>query len=553
MVAEYVKKIFNRPINSITLAAVLVATSSLLSRVLGIIRDRILAGRFGASGTLDIYYSAFRIPDLIFNLLILGALSAGFIPIFTSLIRKSANEDGSSTKGEENNEAWELANNVLNVLLIILAFLSVLGIIFAPALMKLIAPGFSAEARDQAVQLTRIMFLSPIFLGVSSIFGGVLQSFKNFFIYSLSPILYNVGIILGVIFLYPLFGIKGLAMGVVLGTIMHMLVQLPSVRALGFRFKLFSFSLRDRNLLRIGRMMIPRTLSLAISQIDLVVTTIIASTLASGSLTVFNFANNLQSFPIGIFGVSFAVAAFPILSQFAFDNKKLVESFSSTMRQILFFIIPSTVILITLRAQIVRVILGTGSFSWNDTVLTMQTLAFFSLSLFAQASIPLLTRVFYARHDSRTPFSVGMFTVLLNIFLSIYLSRKMGVAGLALAYSLSNILNFAFLWLALHSKIGDLDQLRILTSTIKFSLAGLACGFTIQAAKNIATLPFVDMDRFYGVFIQSLVSVSLGLGAYFFICWVLKSEELSDFWTALRRRLPRRKVKIDDPGEARGI
>lgn len=553
-----ISNIFKKRSSGITAAAILVGFFSLASRVLGLFRDRILAGEFGAGEILDAYYSAFRIPDLIYNLLILGALSAGFIPVFSSLIKKMKcdNDFCFSYSKTENKKAWDLVNNLLNILIISLLFFSLLGVIFSPSLINLIAPGFSPGLKSLTVKLTRIMFFSPFFLGISSLLGGVLQSFKNFFVFSLAPIFYNLGIIFGALFLVPVLGASGLAWGVVLGSALHMLIQIPSVRALGFRWKLF-IELKSKELVQIFKMMIPRTLSLAIAQINLLVITIIASTLASGSLAVFNFANNLQSFPIGIFGISFAVAAFPVLSATAFDKEKLVKNFSYTFRQILFFIIPATVLLITLRAQIIRVIYGTGEFSWTDTILTMDALGFFALSLFAQATIPLLTRVFYARHNSRIPFYIGLIVVVANIFLSLFLGPRLGVAGLALAFSLSNILNFIILWMWLYFEIGDLDQARIIKSVLKFSVAALSAGLVVQLSKTLVW-PFINMTKFWGVFTQGLVAGIAGLGTYFLLTYLFRSQEALDLIEVLKKKLPfSKKAKgmeeIPDQSEVRGL
>jgi len=536
-----IKKLFNKKINSITVAAVLVAFFSLISRFLGILRDRILAGEFGAGETLDVYYAAFRVPDLVFNLLVLGAISAGFIPIFTGLIKFGGEPKASSLFRPLNKHAWHLVNNVLNILIVTLFVLALLGIVFALPLMKLIAPGFSPALQAQTANLTRIMFLSPIFLGISSILGGILQSFKRFFIYSLAPVMYNVGIIIGALFFAPIWGIYGLAWGVALGAFMHMLIQIPIVFNLGFRYRPI-FNFRDKDVRRLFRMMVPRTMSLAVSQLNLVVITIIATGLISGSLAIFNLANDLASFPIGIFGISFAIAAFPTMSAVAFNKDKLVESFSSTFRQILFFIIPSTVLLITLRAQIIRVILGSGRFDWQDTILTIDTLGFFAVSLFAQATIPLLIRVFYARHNSKTPFVIGFFSVCLNIFLSLFLARRMGVAGLALAFSISSIINFVLLWLWLRFVLGKLDEIKILVSVVKFSVSALACGFVVQITK-VLIWPYIDMTRFWGVFVQGSVAGICGLATYFLLCLITKSEELFSFWESIRRRLLKTKSK----------
>ncbi|MCD4761684.1 murein biosynthesis integral membrane protein MurJ [bacterium] len=546
-----IKELFSRQINSITVAALLVALSSLVSRFLGIFRDHILAGEFGAGDTMDIYYAAFRVPDFIFNLLVLGALSAGFVPLFSCLIKDPKCKIRTIFSASPNREAWELANNILNILGIVLIVLGGLGVIFAPLFMKFMTPGFSPEMQLLTANLTRIMLLSPILLGLSSVLGGILQSYKRFFVYSLSPIMYNVGIIIGALFFVPNAGILGLAWGVVLGAGMHLLIQLPTVISLGFRY-IPKIDLGNKNLRKIGRMMVPRTLSLAIAQINLVVITIIASTLASGSLSVFNFANNLQSFPVGIFGISFAVAAFPTLSAIAFDRKKLIQQFSNIFRQILFFIVPATVLFLTLRAQIIRVVLGSGRFDWTDTILTIDTLGFFTISLFAQASLPLLVRIFYARHNSKTPFFVGFFTVFINVLLSLFLGKRFGVSGLALAFSISSIINFVLLWIVLRIELGNMDEMRILGSAIKFSAAALACGVTVQGMK-LVVWPYVDMTKFLGVLTQGVVAGIAGILVYLAFCSLLKSDEFFEFWQAIKRRLPWRKIETGDQGEARGI
>lgn len=523
----------------------MVALSSLVSRFLGIFRDRILGSEFGLGETLDIYFAAFRIPDLIFNLIVLGALSAGFIPIFSQLIKKT------TAKLNDNKEAWEVANIIITILGFALILLSTLGIVFAPYLMNIIAPGFSPEQKEITASITRIMFLSPIFLGISSILGGILQSFKRFFVYSLAPIVYNIGIIFGALFLTPHFGIHGLAYGVVIGAFLHMLIQVPTVFRLGFKPKL-SFDYKNKNVVKIAIMMIPRTLSLAVGQFNLLVITVIASTLSVGSLAAFNYANNLQTFPVGIFGISFAIAAFPTLSAYAFDKTKLIFNFSATFRKILFFIVPSTVLLLTLRAQIIRVVFGAGQFDWEDTLLTMETFQFFIISLFAQATIPLLVRMFYVRHNSSTPFFIGLFSASVNVFLSFYFSKTMGVAGLALAFSISNIVNFILLWVLLRLELGIMDEYKIMISTIKFSVSAIAAGFVVQFSKLIIW-PFIDMTKTLGVFSQGAFAGIMGIMVYIIFAYLLKSEELIEFWCSLKKRFHGKKIDTGDRGEARGI
>lgn len=539
------RKLISHPINNITAAAALLALFSVASRFLGVIRDHILAGSFGAGTELDIYFAAFRVPDFIYNLVVLGALSAGFIPIFSEMIQRSKIVPG------EKEKLVRLASNVFNTLLLLIFLLSILGILFARPLTDWVAPGFSDAAKDQTADLTRIMFLSPLFLGMSGVLGGILQSYKRFFVYSLSPIFYNLGIIFGALVLVRFWGLTGLAWGVVLGAALHFAIQLPTVWKLGFRYHLF-LDWRDRGLRQIARMMGPRTLSLAVSQVNLLAMTALASSLDSGSLTVFNLANNLQSFPLGVFGISFAVAAFPFLSENAYKPEELKARFSATIRQILFFIIPASVLLITLRAQIIRIIYGSGAFNWQDTVLTMNTLGFFALSLFAQATIPLLVRVFYARRDSLTPFYLGLFSVGLNIILAWYLRPYFGVAGLALAFSIASIVNFLSLWIWLYFRVGSLDLDKILVSVLKFSGAAIGAGAVVQILK-VAVWPFIDMTTFAGVFIQLVVSASGGIIVYIVLCRVFKSEELLAAIIMFKRRLPVKKAKLADQGESRGL
>lgn len=543
------RKIFSKQINSVTLAALLVAGSSMVSRFLGVIRDHILARQFGAGDLLDVYYAAFRIPDIMYNLLILGALSAGFVPILTGLIKDFSCEK--KFPWQSNDGAWSLVNNLINIIGVVLIGLSVFGYLFAPALMDMIAPGFSPEKKLLAIDMTRIMMLSPLFLGISSILSGILQSFKRFFVYSFSPIFYNLGIIVGAVYFAPNYGAYGLAYGVVLGAFLHMLIQIPVVWHLGFRFS-FTFDTKHKETRKIGLMMIPRMMSLGISQVSLVVITIIASTLSSGSLAIFNLANNLQSFPVGIFGISFAVAAFPLLSQHAFDAKKLVDNFSKVFRQIMFFIIPSTILVYVLRAQIIRVVLGAGQFDWTDTVLTLDSLGFFTISLFAQATIPLLVRVFYARQDSKAPFYAALAAEAVNIAAALTFSKFYGVAGLALAFSISSIFNFCILWMILRLRIGFLDEEKILISVMKFCVSGIAAGLVAQGAKQLI-LPFIDMTRVWGVLVQGGAAGISGLLVYLAFCSLLRSEEYLYFYSSFKKKISFKSVSAGDQSEARGM
>lgn len=532
--------------SSVTSAAFLITLFGLASRVMGLFRDRLLASSFGAGDTLDVYYAAFRIPDLIYNFLILGALSAAFIPVFTSLI-----------SNEKKEEAWNLAGGILNLAIFFIIILSFVFCIFTPYLAKLIAPGFSPEKMAQLIIFTRIMFLSPLFLGISGIFGGVLTSYKRFLIYSLAPIFYNAGIIFGILVLVKMWGPIGLAWGVVFGALLHMLSQYPAVRLLGFKNNCFSLKcLFNKDVRKVFRLMIPRIMGIAASQINLFVITIFASLLASGSLAIFSFAQNLQSVPLGIIGVSFAIAAFPTLSALFAKNEKenFSRIFSATFRQILFFIIPAGIFIFLLRAQIVRVILGAGKFDWEDTILTFQCLGIFAISLFAQSVVPLLTRAFYAMHNTKTPFYVAIASEAVSILTVILLIGKYKILSLAIAFSLASFVQMFALLFILRFQFGDLDDKRIISSVLKISLATIFGGIFVQLAKFLMA-KIVDLDTFLGVFFQLSISAIAGLAVFLLICHLVKLEEFINFKKSLTRRIFRIK-KLDlaeDTGDVSGI
>lgn len=500
--------------NSVTGGALIIAFFSLLAKVFGLFRERLIAHNFGASEISDIYYSAFRLPDLIFNTLVLGALTSAFIPVFQRAWFK------------DKDYGLRLSNSVLNLFLIIIGILVLGAYIFTPQIMPLITPGFSTWQMEETINLSKIMLLSVLFFVASNLVGGILNSFKKFFSFSLAASLYNIGIIIGILFLYPKFGLVGLAYGVLLGAIMHLLAQLPEVYKNGWHYKLVLKI--DANLKQILKLMLPRTLGLAAGQINLIVITMIASTLAAGSIAVFNLANNLQSLPVSLFAVSLAVAVFPTFTQAVSEqNTELFsKNFSRSFRRILFLLIPISVLIVVLRAQIVRVILGSGAFDWDNTYQTAQALGIFAVSIFAQGLIPLLARSFYAYEDTKTPMIISIFSIILNIILSWYLSKYFAVFGLALAFSISSIINMMLLYIFLHFKVKNIEDNIIVSSILKISLNSILAGavaYTIlQFLSNL-----VDMHTFIGIFIQGFVAGVGGLLTYIVLGIVFELEELN--------------------------
>jgi len=522
----------NSETKSIKGATFILAASSLVSAVLGLFRDRLLAGFFGAGPETGIYFAAFRIPDLIYRILILGGVLVAFVPIFAEYF------------SESKEKAWEMVNYVLNVFLFLLVGAALLLFIFTPWLIKSIIPGLNPEDKDMAIVLTRLLFLSPIFFGISNIFSGVLHYFNRFLVYSLAPIFYNLGIISGIVFLTPYFGILGAGVGVIFGAFLHLLIQIPSVANCGFRYRpLFGF--RHPAIVRIFKLMLPRVFGVAAYQIYFIITTALASLISAGSIAIFNFANNLQGLPIGILGPSLAMAVFPAFSRFWANGQKkeFIETFSSVLRQGLFLMVPLTAVFFILRNQIVRLILGTGRFGFADEQLTAVSLGFFSFSIFAMALIPYLTRAFFSLQDTKTPtittlistsINIGFALIFMNIlsssnFFSDFIRNvfslddlpNIAVVGLALAFSIGVILQFFFLLVALYLKIGDYQIKAIWQSVFKIILAS----FFMIVFMHLSLFLLAGADVFW----QTVITTAAGALIYLSIARLLKSPEIKIF------------------------
>lgn len=524
---------------TVSAAAIVLAITGLVSNILGLFRERLIAGHFGASHETDIFYASFKIPDLIFNLLILGAVSSVFIPIFIEKMTKEKKED-----------AQKFANSFLNFMLLSALVFCVIVFILAPKLVPLLLPGFfdqkietDFDVYSTTVNMIRIMLLSPIFFAISGIFSGILNSHKRFITYSLVPIVYNISIILSMIFLVDKVSpsIYAPAIGAAAGSFMTVLIQLPSTFRTGYRWRPI-IDFREGEIARIFKMMIPRTLTIGTSQINLVVDTIVLSFLAAGSISVFNYANNIQTVPTVIFGIAIATAIFPALSE-SHAKKDMVEfmdRFSWSARRILFFMIPSTVGIIVLRAQIVRLIFGTGNFDWAATYWTTKTLLFFSFGLVAQGLIYLLLKAFFAIQDTKTPFYIGVVVMIVNILLSVTLPFVplwgLGVAGVSLAYSIAGILNVVLLAAFLHEKIGILDpNHKIFESTTRLIIASVSMGLVVHYSLYLFDA-VTDTHKVVGLLLQTSGAIILGGASYFFLAWIFKCEEIKFVLEKIRRK-----------------
>lgn len=531
-----IKNFLNIKIKNITEAAFLVGAMALISALLGLFRDRLLAGKFGAGDTLDVYFAAFRIPDFVTYVLIMGAISAAIIPIFSEYWVRNKKE------------AWEFLSQILNFFLLSLIAICLILMILTPYLVSFIAPGFQGEKKELTILLTRIMFFSPILLGISNILSGILQFFQRFLVASLAPIMYNLGIISGILFFVPLWGLPGLAWGVVLGGFLHLFIQLPTFWVLGFKYKKI-LDLTYQGIRKVMKLMLPRALGLAALQANLLVITAIASSLGPGSIAIFNFADRLQALPITLIGSSFAIATFPALSRAwaGGRNQIFLKNFSSTFKQILFLIIPISLLIFLLKTQIVEIILGTGQFDRIDIKLTAASLGLFCLGIPAFTFIPFLTRVFYSFKDTKTPVMIGISSMILNIalaFLFIWLLKfsnffqgflvkslmleeieNIAVVGLPLALSLSGIFQFSFLFIFLGKKIGELPLREIWNSFQKIIFATILMGILTYLTLRIAA-NLVNMQTFLGVLTQATLAILTGIFIYILITYLLKSIEI---------------------------
>lgn len=541
-------QLFHSHTKTIAMAAGLLMVSSFISGILGLIRNGLLSWRFGAGETTDIYLAAFRIPDFLYGVLIMGGITAVFLPIFSESLERNKKE------------AWEFTSNLLNILLAALAILSVIAFLFAPILIQLVAPGFSLDQRDVAASLTRLMLLSPIFLGISSIFSGVLQYFGKFAAYALAPILYNIGIIIGILFLVPLFGIWGLGLGVVGGALLHLLVQVPAAVKLGFHWEPL-FHIQHPLISKVFRLALPRTIAAAGFHINLIVITALASIISTGSITIFNYANDIQHLPIGLIGASFAIAAFPALSRFFAEQniERFRTAFLHTFRQIAFLVVPVSLMLFLLRAQIVRLVYGAGDkFTWDDTRLTAAVLGIFAFGILFQAFIPFLARTFFSTQNTKTPTIISIATVILNILLAIVFLKifssinvftevfisflklegiaDIRVLALPLALAISGIFQFLLLILFLRKYIRDMLEREMVTSLLKTGISAIILVSVTYALLQLYGGIFAL--RTYGEVFWQLVIASFGGGVvYFGVAFFLRSTEMSSIWSVCKKQL----------------
>ena len=500
------KKILNHKSETIFGAAMLTGGIMLFGGFLGFLRNALLTSRFGASGNLDIYYASFRLPDMIYNIFIMGAISAAFIPIFSQYWAK------------DKKEAWQFSNAIILIIGSFVGSLALLVAIFTEPLLSRLLVGFSPEQLEIAVILTRIMMIQPILMGISSVVASVLKIFKLFLVSALAPLFYNLGIIIGILFFVPSMGLKGLAWGVVLGAVLHILVQIPALIGTGYKFafKLSMFTELKEGLKKGILMMVPRSLGIIVYQVFLLGITAIASTLKEGSIAVFNLANEIQNFPQTVFALSFAIAAFPSLSKLNAEKKHedFVKTSINTLLQIFFFLIPIAVWFFVFREPIIRFLYGYGKFDWASTVNTIQVFSILSFGMIFQGVNIFLLRVFFAKGDALRPFIASVISYSTGFFLCYKLGLSFGVIGLTVAVAVTYLFYFLILFFLLktdvpisllkkfYHSLGKITVASLLSGSVAYlSLMLLKGIFPIDKVVNLALCAFIAFIISFVVFV----------------------------------------------------
>ena len=496
----------------------IVIVATILCRILGLGREIVISNKFGAGIETDAFFVAFMIPNLMRIFLGEGALSTAFIPIFTDYLADNNKE-----------KAEYFANNVLNILIIVLIVVVLLGVWAAPVLINIIAVGFKANPYkfELTVNLTRMVFPYIGFVAIAALFMGVLNSFDHFLMPALSPAMLNISMILFASLLSVKLGIFSLAVGVIVGGIGQFVIQIPALQKNKVKYKLL-INLKDPGIKKFMKLLIPAVIGLTITQINVVVDRIIASHLIDGSISALYYANRLVQFPLGAFGIAISTAIFPTLSKFAAaDNiTELKKTLLFGLKIMLIIIIPSSIGLIVLNKSIIRLIYEHGVFTKTSSLMTAEALLYYSIGLFAFTSVKLITMASYALKDSKSPVKIGAYIVIINIILDLILVKYMAHSGLALATSVASILNMILLIKMIQKKIGifKIEKYLIFIAKIIFSaiLLGISCYAINHYLGNLLDLNYKTWQL-----LQVIASIFGGSVIYLLSCHLLGVKEIN--------------------------
>ncbi len=513
--------------NTIVSAAAVLAISAGVTAILGLVKSRLLTSSFGVSTELGVFYTADRIPTLIYSIIVIGAISTVFIPVFTDLLKNSKEE------------AWVVASSVISAGVLVFVLLSVIVILFANPIIELLSINtFTPEEVELGANLMRIMIFGQLVLVVGSFTTSVLQSFRRFFLPAMAPIFYNIGMIAGIIILAPYIGIYGPAVGVVIGAFFHLLIQTPSFHGTGFKYRP-TFDLKNKNVKEMMHMMPPRVTTVVFNQTVATISNSLALTISTSSNVILKFASQLQFFPVSLFGMSMAAAALPVLSEHSSpDNKEdFKKIFLTTMHQMLFLVLPASAILLILRVPVVRLVYGVDNFTWEDTIRTSYALAFFSLSIFAQSTVYLITRAFYAFRDTITPVKVSLITIVLNVCLSLFFVNVLnfGVWALAFSFSITAVIDVIILLYLLADKLGGFNANRLFVPFIKIGWATVFMAISLYVPLKFLDQAVFDTTKTINLLALTVVASLAGMLSYLFFTWLFKVEEIELFYKLLRK------------------
>ncbi|MDO4582313.1 MAG: murein biosynthesis integral membrane protein MurJ [Bacillota bacterium] len=513
-------------------AAAFLMVIQVLSRLLGYARDSLLLNTFGQSYITDAYNAAFRIPDFIYNILIGGAISAAFIPVFSSYI---ANKDS--------DEAWKVSSIFSSWVLSLMLAGCLFSFIYAEPLLSWLVQFEEAEMA-LPVTLMRITLVQAIFMALSAIATGILQSYQHFTWPAIGTLLYNICIILGGVFLvrpieaaWPGYGVAGFSVGVVAGAILTLVVQVPMLKKVGFRYRL-CFDTRNPGLRQLVKLIIPVLIGLSVTQINLFITQYLATGLEDGLYTTLLTANRFFQLPLGVFAIAICTAIFPTMTQQAAVGEldEMKKSLSLGVRNISFVLLPSAVGLIMLREPIIRLLYEfSGKFTAYDTQIASQALLYYCIGLIAYGAAMALIRGFYAMQNTLTPVLVSVLAIVLNIVFSLLLVGPMGHRGLAFAYSLAGFAQCGFLLIFLRLKLGRMDLRHMLMTLFKTAVACLVMALAVWGANWGCELIF-GIGSKLGQLLQVAVGIGVGVAVFFAAAYAMKMEELRLVLQMLKRR-----------------
>jgi putative peptidoglycan lipid II flippase len=503
-------------------AAGLVMALFVLSRLLGLVREMVIGARFGTSADLDAYLAAFRLPDLLFQLVAGGALGSAFIPTFTSYLAR-----------EDRDGAWRLASGVANLVLAVMTAIAAMAATLAPWLVReIIAPGFDPTQQALTVRLMRTMLITPVIFGVSGLVMGALNAHQHFLLPAAAPIVYNLAIIGGALGLAPRLGVTGLAVGVAVGSVLHLLVQVPGL--LWFKARYWPvLTLRDPSIREVGRLMAPRVLGLAAVQINFLVNTVLASDLVEGSLSALNFAWLMLLLPQGVFAQAVATAAFPTFSALAARGEidEMRSTLSATLRALFSLSVPAAVGLLLLRMPLIQLLFQRGAFEASSTETVAWALQFYALGLPAHAGVEVVARAFYALHDTRTPVTVSVVAMSLNVVLSLILIKPLIHGGLALANTLATTLELLGMLVLIRRRLGGIEGRRLIRASGRVILAATLMGGVLWAFRRLVSGRIGDTSAVF----EAGGGILLGVAVYFCASLAMGAGEMRAVGRWIRR------------------